>query len=190
VSAQAHARRLGHGWIGCEHLLLSVVGTDSPAGDVLRGLGVTPEAVESALRGIVSERGGPVLDRDALAAVGIDLEVVRDRVEAAFGPGALTRSPQRHGRRPRRRWRRQRRCPTGAPGASGGHLPFTPQAKKCLEGALRESLTRRDGYIGVEHLALALTTMSDGLAPRIFTRIGIPATHARAEIISYYRRAS
>jgi len=47
--------------------------------------------------------GGPVLDRDALAVLGIDLDVVTERVEAAFGPGALTRPSRR-----RRRWRRNR----------------------------------------------------------------------------------
>jgi ATP-dependent Clp protease ATP-binding subunit ClpA len=187
VQAQAQARRLGHGYIGCEHLLLSVVGTDSRAGDVLRSLGLTPEAVESATRSILSGGRGPVLDREALAAVGIDLDLVRDRVEAAFGPGALTRPLQRQRRRPRTRWRRQRRCPTGAP---SGHIPFTPRAKKCLEGSLRESVARRDGYIGVEHLALALTAMTDGLAPHVFSRIGIPATQARAALVSRYRRAS
>jgi ATP-dependent Clp protease ATP-binding subunit ClpA len=187
VQAQAQARRLGHRYIGCEHLLLSIVGTDSPAGDVLRSLGLTPEAVESAMRTILSGGGGAVLDREALAAVGIDLDAVRERVEAAFGPGALTRPPQRERRRLRRRWCRQRHSSTGAP---SGHIPFTPRAKKCLEGSLRESVARRDGYIGVEHLALALTAMTDGLAPRVFSRIGIPAAQARAEIVSRYRRAS
>lgn len=187
VQAQAHARRLDQPFIGCEHLLLAVVGTDSPAGDALRSLGLTPEAVESAARSILPERRAPMLDQEALAAVGIDLDVVRERVEAAFGPGALSRTPQRHQARRRRGWRRQRRCPTGAP---SGHIPFTPRAKKCLEGALRESVARRDGYIGVEHLALALTAMSDGLAPRVFSHIGIPAAQARAEIVSHYRRAS
>jgi ATP-dependent Clp protease ATP-binding subunit ClpA len=187
VQAQAHARRLDHAYIGCEHLLLSVVATDSPAGDALRSLGLTPDAVESAMRSILCGGRGPMLDREALAAVGIDLDVVRERVEAAFGPGALTRPPQRDHPRPRRGWRRQRRCPTGAP---SGHIPFSPRAKKCLEVALQESVTRRDGYIGIEHLALALTAMSEGLAPRVFARIGLPATQARAEIVSRYRRAS
>jgi ATP-dependent Clp protease ATP-binding subunit ClpA len=187
VQAQAHARRMDHAHIGCQHMLLSVVGTDSPAGDVMRSLGLTPEAVESATRGILSEGRRPMLDREALAAVGIDLDLVRERVEAAFGPGALTRPPQRHHRRRGHEWRRQRRCPTGAP---SGHIPFTPRAKKCLAAAVQESVARRDGYVGVEHLALALTAMTDGLAPRIFARIRIPTDQARAEIISRYRRAS
>lgn len=187
VQAQAQARRLGHGYIGCEHLLLSIVGTDSPAGEVLRSLGLTPEAVESATRSILAASRGQMLDREALAAVGIDLDVVRERVEAAFGPGALTRPPQRQRRRLRHGWRRQRRCSTRA---LSGHIPFSPRAKKCLEGSLRESVARRDGYIGVEHLALALTAMTDGLAPRVFSQIGTPPAQARAEIISRYRRAS
>lgn len=186
IQAQAQARRLDHGYIGCEHLLLSVVGSDSPAGETLRGLGLTPEAVEAATRRILSERRAPMLDREALAAVGIDLDAVQERVEAAFGPGALTRMPQRHHRRRRRGWRRQRPCTTGAP---SGHLPFTARAKKCLESALRESIARRDGYIGVEHLALALTAMTDGLDPNLFSQTGIHPAQARAEIVNRYRRA-
>jgi len=66
VQAQAQARRLGHNYIGCEHLLLAVAGTDGGAGDALRGLGVTPQAVESAtLSMVLKGGGGPVLDRDA-----------------------------------------------------------------------------------------------------------------------------
>jgi ATP-dependent Clp protease ATP-binding subunit ClpA len=34
VQAQAHARRLGHRHIGCEHLLLAVVSTGGPAAAV------------------------------------------------------------------------------------------------------------------------------------------------------------
>jgi hypothetical protein len=33
-------------------------------------------------------------DFDALRAIGIDLDEIRQRVEASFGPGALTRSVQ------------------------------------------------------------------------------------------------
>jgi hypothetical protein len=39
------------------------------------------------------------LDTDALAAIGIDLDEVRRRIDAAFGPGALyrTRAARRRG---------------------------------------------------------------------------------------------
>ncbi|GAA1579390.1 Clp protease N-terminal domain-containing protein [Kribbella sancticallisti] len=182
VQAQAQARRLGHGYIGCEHLLLSVASTDSEAGKALRELGVTPEAVESAAVGILSG-GQPVLDRDALAAFGIDLDAVQERVEAAFGPGALTRPVSPSGRR--RGWRR-RRCESGPP---IGGIPFTPWAKKCLADALREMTVRHDAVVGVEHIALALTVMTEGMAPRIFSRLGVSTARARAEILDRYRAA-
>jgi ATP-dependent Clp protease ATP-binding subunit ClpA len=183
VQARAEARRLGHNYIGCEHLLLSVAATDSPAADVLRQLGVTPASVESARLGVLCDT--PILDRDALAAVGIDLDAVRERVEATFGPGALARSRQEGRRRFGSRWRR-RRCYAGPP---AGHIPFTPRAKRCLEGSLREALARRDGYIGVEHLTLALLAMPDGIIPQILSRLGVSATGARIEILDRYRLA-
>src|SRR5919199_5286442 len=89
VDAQLAARRLGHGHIGTEHLLLGLLETDGIAAQVLRGLGVTPAAVE---REVLAEVGrGPLGERDAeaLEAIGIDLDEVRRRVEANFGPGAL-----------------------------------------------------------------------------------------------------
>ena len=36
VRAQSEARQLGHGFIGCEHLLLGVLAADEPAAAVLR----------------------------------------------------------------------------------------------------------------------------------------------------------
>ena len=36
VRAQSEARELGHGFIGCEHLLLALLAADEPAADVLR----------------------------------------------------------------------------------------------------------------------------------------------------------
>ena len=49
VHAQQHARRLGHRYIGCEHLLLALVAIDAPAGSVLREHGLTPARVEEQI---------------------------------------------------------------------------------------------------------------------------------------------
>ena len=104
IQAQDHARRLGHNYIGCEHLLLAAASTAEPASAVLREHGVTPQAVETQIvrligLGQAARRLGS-LDREALAAIGIDLDVVQARIEAAFGPGALTRAPSARQRRP------------------------------------------------------------------------------------------
>jgi len=96
VQAQDDARRLGHTYIGCEHLLLAVAGAAEPAGAVLRNQGVTPERVEAEILRTAGrgQMAGPPggLDRQALAFIGIDLDVVRARIEGAFGPDALTRA--------------------------------------------------------------------------------------------------
>lgn len=182
VQAQAESRRLGHNYVGCEHLLLAVAGSPEPAGAALRDVGVTPSAVESATQRMVLGPARPPLpDRDALAAFGIDLDVVRERVEATFGPSALARTAPPH-----RRWRR-RRCYTGP---ATRHLRFTPRAKKCLELSLRQAVKRHEHYVGVEHISLALTAMADGLAPRILAMIGVPADAARTAINDRYRHAS
>jgi ATP-dependent Clp protease ATP-binding subunit ClpA len=48
-AARDTALRLGHNYIGTEHLLIAVVSVDGPAGEALRSLGVTPEATERAV---------------------------------------------------------------------------------------------------------------------------------------------
>ena len=83
------ARRLGHGFVATEHVLLVLI--RDPGGDascILGRLGVTTAAVEAALAPCAgpSARG---IDPEALAALGIDFETVRQRLEESFGPGAL-----------------------------------------------------------------------------------------------------
>jgi hypothetical protein len=237
VQAQHEARRLGHNYIGCEHLLLAAAGLAEPAGAALRDQGVTPERVEAEIvrtvgRGQAADpdgraadptgRGDPLhgLDREALASIGIDLDVVRARLEAAFGPDALDRAVLAHRRaahasRPRQRpaWRkgpvaelmRRRRARRGAPPgpgpgramagqrlgpAPGGHIPFTPRAKKSLELSLREAKALHDDYIGVQHLILAQLAIGDGMPRLILSALGASAESLRADILARYRKAS
>jgi ATP-dependent Clp protease ATP-binding subunit ClpA len=96
AGATEHARRLGHRYVGGEHLLLAVVGTGQPAGAVLSAHGVTPERVEEEIIRRVGTGAGAGLfagvDAEALAAIGIDLDAVRARIEASFGPQALAQA--------------------------------------------------------------------------------------------------
>ena len=228
VRAQQDARRLGHNYIGCEHLLLAAAAADEPASAVLRDQGVTPERVEAEiLRTIGRGPGGPAgpadplrgLDREALAAIGIDLDVVRARLEAAFGPDALDRAvlahkraAQAHRRSMRPAWRkgpvaelmRRRRARRGAPPgpgpravnrplpgpAPGGHIPFTPRAKKSLELSLREAQALHDDYIGVQHLVLAQLAMGDGMSRTILSSLGASREALHAAVLARYRKAS
>jgi ATP-dependent Clp protease ATP-binding subunit ClpA len=49
----------------------------------------------------------------------------------------------------------------------GGHIPFTPRAKKTLELSLREALQLKHNYIGTEHILLGLIREGDGVAAQI-----------------------
>ena len=49
VRAVEHAIRLGHRYVGPEHILLAAVSTGQPASAVLRAHGVTPELVEEGI---------------------------------------------------------------------------------------------------------------------------------------------
>ncbi|HEY0641357.1 MAG TPA: Clp protease N-terminal domain-containing protein [Pseudonocardiaceae bacterium] len=160
VGAQSVARRLGHAQIGTEHLLLSML--ERPDGLVRRVLGMNglrPETVETA----VARHGGhdDGLDADALRAIGIDLEAVREKVERAFGPGAL--SGRRHGRLP-------------------GHIPFTPRAKKVLELSLREAIRLKDREINDGHILLGVLRQGGGLAAKVMTDAGVDLATLREQV--------
>jgi ATP-dependent Clp protease ATP-binding subunit ClpA len=175
VDAQASARRLGHGRIGTEHVLLGLLQGDGVAARVLASLGITQAAVE---REVLAEVGrGPLEpgDAEALGAIGIDLDEVRRRVEASFGPGALHWHPG-----PRcRRWNRS--FPTA------GHIPFSPRAKKVLELSLREALALKHNYIGTEHILLGLVREGEGLAMLVLTRLGAGPEAIRARVLDALR---
>jgi ATP-dependent Clp protease ATP-binding subunit ClpA len=201
VQAQKNAWRLGHPYIGCEHLLLAAAATAEPASAALREHGVTPEGVETEIVHLVGLGRAASLfsasDREALASIGIDLDVVRARIEAAFGPDAFTRGGSHKPLRPRPAARKNpvallRRARRGGhhQHATSGHLPFTPRAKKSLELSLREAEARHDNYIGVEHLTLALVGMKDGAVPPILSALGTSQATLRAAILDRYRKAS
>jgi ATP-dependent Clp protease ATP-binding subunit ClpA len=212
IRAQSEARQLGHGFIGCEHLLLALLAADEPAADVLREHELTPERVRAELIRMMGARPARpadllnVLDREALASIGIDLDVVRSRIEATFGPGALTRATLTLRRNRRRGLRSRLRRPArnarllpvighngellDVPPVRRGHIPFTPRAKKALERSLREALALGDNYIGAQHIALALLGMNSGAVPPILSALGLSAAPLRAAILDRYRKAS
>ncbi len=104
--ALGHACRLTRRYVSGEHLMTVLVsavyaGRDPrPARAVLHEHGATLEDVaEEIARRAGAEAvlfGG--LDRDALAAIGIDLDAVRARIGSSFGPEALTQVVRREPR--------------------------------------------------------------------------------------------
>lgn len=148
--AQEEARRLGHRHIATVHLLLGLLNEqDGAGGRALREHGLDMDTMRERVARLAGL--GDRLDGDALATIGIDLDAVRRSVEAAFGAGALEAGRQR------------------------GHIPFTPQAKKTLELALRSALALKHNYICSGHVLLGLlrATGDDNLAVEVLADAGV-----------------
>lgn len=184
IHGQEEARSFGHSWVGAEHLLLGVLTeSDSPAGSALVEMGVTLETCRAALGQVVGRGRSDVSDADALRTLGIDLDQVRDRVEATFGPGALDQPPQ-SGPRKRFRWR------SGRCGAGAGRLPFTPRAKRALERSLREAGDLGDRHLGVEHILLGLLDPKGNMAVQLLHHLDVDPEVARAHVLRALGKAA
>ena len=129
--AQQSARRLGHPFVGTEHVLLGLSGQhDAYCVQVLPTHGIDVQR----LRGAVGSMIGDGLDPDALASIGIAVDRVRRLVESRFGAGAL---------RPPDRWV-----------VPEGHLPPTRRARAVLGLAvLAVSLVSLNGVVSSRYLA-------------------------------------
>jgi ATP-dependent Clp protease ATP-binding subunit ClpC len=117
---------------------------------------------EHILLGIVSEGDGA--GAKVLASFGLTferLDVIRGSITEIVGAGTM---------------------------APGGHIPFTPRAKRALEGALREALKAGRDYIDTEHLLLGIIREAErddgakGIAERVLTEaFGIELHELRAK---------
>ncbi|MBF6172853.1 Clp protease N-terminal domain-containing protein [Nocardia blacklockiae] len=157
VVAQEEARELRSPSIDVEHVLLGLAAApDAGLRKVLSGRGITAEGLREELRGDHAEDasglvGEPLGEEDAAAlrSIGIDLEAVRESLEATFGEDALDRAV------PAEEQPRRGRFRLGG-SMSFGHIPFTRDAKKILELSLRETISRGDDRIEAAHVLLGL----------------------------------
>jgi ATP-dependent Clp protease ATP-binding subunit ClpA len=163
VAAQHEAASLRHGWIGTEHLLLGILTTGGGGARLLAGFEIDAAAVRGDVVRMIGTGEDPI-DPEALATLGIDLDAVRERVEKAFGPGALSR---------RGRCRR---------GGVDMQLPFCRRAKKALELTLREAISLGDSNLRTEHLVLGLLREGDGVAARVLAERGVTLAAAREKV--------
>jgi ATP-dependent Clp protease ATP-binding subunit ClpA len=148
------ARRLGHNYIGTEHILSVLIrNPESEATRVLARLGVSAEAVEAALAGWLPTRTGSAkIDPRALAELGIDFDAVRERLEQTFGPGALERS--------------RSSC-----------LGICPRLKLALAYALDHA---DEQPLGDKHVLLGMLTVPDSVAARVLGEFGVTLEMAQA----------
>jgi Clp amino terminal domain, pathogenicity island component len=109
---------------------------------------------EHLLLGLVREGEG--VAARALEALGVSLDGVRGQVEEVIGRG---------------------------PEPPGGHVPFTPRAKKVLELSLREAKGLGHDYIGTEHILLGLVREGEGVAAQVLVRLGADLPRVRQQVV-------
>ncbi|MEV5836454.1 Clp protease N-terminal domain-containing protein [Nocardia sp. NPDC052112] len=157
VIAQEDARELRAPRIEVEHVLLGLLSQGEPElRALLEEAGLTRRDVLETLGGQAKGQPLGAEDAEALRSIGIDLDAVRESLEASFGEDALERAmPEersRFGRGRDRGW---------------GHIPFTREAKKVLELGLREALARKDRSIESGHLLLGILRAPNATTTRI-----------------------
>ncbi|MBR6440006.1 MAG: ATP-dependent Clp protease ATP-binding subunit ClpC, partial [Aeriscardovia sp.] len=113
---------------------------------------------EHLLLGLLDEKEG--IAAQVLAEKGITLDKARDQVIDMIGMG-------------------------DSPDAN--HLPFTSNAKKVLDGSLREALQLGQTYIGTEHLLLALVTQGGGIGAQVLMQLGADLDDIRNSTVAAIR---
>jgi Clp amino terminal domain, pathogenicity island component/UvrB/uvrC motif len=109
---------------------------------------------EHILLGLIGEGEG--VAAKALELLGISLASVRRQVREVAGQGEDHPS---------------------------GPIPFTPQVKKVLELAQRESRALGHTYIGTEHILLGLLREGDGVAVQVLVSLGADLNAVRQRVI-------
>jgi len=167
--AVEQACALGHDPVGTQHLLLGLLNPGSGAGyQVLRDAGLQADAARDVIRRRAP--GGGVLTKDdaeALRTVGIDLDVVLERLAESFGPDAV---PEVHSRR--------------------GRTRLSQPAKKTLQLALREAIWLKSKAIGSEHILLGLLRCDDGDINAVLAELGVTPDALRAATLRTLGRAA
>jgi ATP-dependent Clp protease ATP-binding subunit ClpA len=148
------ARGLGHDFVGTEHVLLALVrDADGGAVRVLARLAVGPDAVERTLARWLCDGGPPGnIDPEALAALGIDLEAVRARLEQSFGRGALEQT-------------------------RAAYMPIAPRLKLALAHALDLAAAEQLSDL---HVLLGMLTVRESVAARALAELGVTLEAAQA----------
>ncbi len=119
-----------------------------------RKLGHNFVGTEQLLLGLIGENTG--IAAQVLKSYGVNLRNARLEVERLVGRGS---------------------------GFVSVEIPFTPRAKRTLELALKESKNFGHGYIGTEHLLLAVTDEETGIARKILKALGVDCFKLRNTLL-------
>jgi ATP-dependent Clp protease ATP-binding subunit ClpA len=168
IAAKAKAQEHGDDQIRPAHILYGLAASDGLATQALTALGVDAAAVDRELgragtaggaRGGLARADEADDDAEALAAIGIDLDEIKRRIEESFGPGALGRVPL---------------TPKGPLNWTGSRLPFNEQARLTLALSFREARAMHHNYIGTEHVLLGVIRVAERYPHGEFAAVMLP----------------
>jgi Clp amino terminal domain, pathogenicity island component len=183
--AGEEASRVGHRYVGPEHLLLGLLRDGGGgAARILRAEGVDLEAARAAL-GVLAARGvvpGPrPSDAELLGALGIELEAVRRDAEHAFGARALGWAIREATRARRRGVGRVARTPLEGPPMLATHALML--ARERAEALGRDA-------VGSELLLLGVLADLTTRPPRCMSNPWVRRLHASVGLPEGYRGAA
>jgi ATP-dependent Clp protease ATP-binding subunit ClpA len=154
--ARMEARRLGHQYLGPEHLLAGLLAEgDNLAARVLVANGLDLDTVRAGIDRLVAQGvlpGPQPADEELLASLGVDLGAVHARLQESFGEGAYWDTAQRVRHR------------------AAQPVPHPPQVRTdpsplvCARamGFAAHAAIDRDQEVGPEHLLLGLAHPGPG----------------------------
>jgi ATP-dependent Clp protease ATP-binding subunit ClpA len=148
--ARKEARRLGHHYLGPEHLLVGLlVEGDNLAARVLVANGLDLDTVRTGIDRLVAEGvlpGPQPSDGELLASLGVDLQAVHTRLQATFGEHAYWDTAQRIRHR------------AAQPVPHTPHVRTDPTPLVCgrAMGFAAHEAIDRDQEVGPEHLLYGL----------------------------------
>jgi ATP-dependent Clp protease ATP-binding subunit ClpC len=110
---------------------------------------------EHLLLGLLREEEG--LASRTLGSLGVELHGARGRVSAIVGEGTEV---------------------------ARGLIPFLPDAKQSIDGALREALKMGHRFIGTEHLLLGLVREEGYVSSRVLAESGVTLAQVRERVLA------
>jgi hypothetical protein len=180
ASARREAEQARHGYVGVEHLLLTLAAPASPVTHrILADQDITLDRGRDAVRLVVAAGRGDGPRHDAatlLGTLGIDLDEIRRQVERRFGPDAVSRLY-----RSEVGWNLRPRGPLCEP-------PLTPILKKTISDAVGGCWDNAPAHLPERLLVAALDAASPGLRA-VLAELGTTPALLHAAIAGDHRLA-
>lgn len=176
-AALEESRRLGHNYLGTEHLLVALA----------RNRHLLPGGVASRLpdegvlyAALIQALGEPPRsDHELLEVVGVDLDAVRSAVRHTFGVDAVERLCRRRVHQPWQPWRRpSRRCTS----LLAGNMSVAPRVKQALVLARDEAVRRQQVAIDPAALLAGMIDTPGTLSTHLLRCVGADLDELRRRL--------